>query len=53
MFLLKQGHEKTHYAVVLSCADGTKLPPLSSFMRKMPPKKKLPKRVFEHVDTKG
>ena len=32
------GHEKTHFTVVLACcADGTKLPPVIIFKRKMFP----------------
>jgi len=40
------GHEKMRYTVVLGCcADGTKLPPLLIFQRKMLPKDVIPQGI--------
>jgi len=48
------GNEKTHYTVVLACcADGTKLPPLLIFKRKMPPKDVIPHGIYVQVHSKG
>lgn len=48
------GHEKSHYTAVLSCcADGTKLPPLLIFRRKLLPKDKIPRGIFIHIHPKG
>ena len=48
------GHEKTHYTVVLACcANGTKLPPMLIFKRKMLLKESLPCGVVVHVQEKG
>ena len=39
MAVQTSGHEKTHFTVVPACcADGTKLPPMIMFKRKMFPK---------------
>eukprot|EP00106_Octopus_bimaculoides_P015369 XP_014782811.1 PREDICTED: cullin-3-like [Octopus bimaculoides] len=37
------GHEKPHYMVVLTCADGTKLPPMLISEGKTMPKENLPR----------
>ena len=48
------GHEKMRYTVVLGCcADGTKLPPLLIFQRKMLPKDVIPQGIQVHVHSKG
>jgi len=48
------GNEKTLYTVVLACcADGTKLPPLSVFKRRMLPKDIIPHGIYIHVHSKG
>jgi len=48
------GNEKMHYTVVLACcADGTKLPPLLIFKRKMLPKDVIPHGTYIHVHSKG
>jgi len=48
------GNEKTRYTVVLACcADGTKLPPLLNFKRKMLPKDVIPNGIYIHVHSKG
>ncbi|GFW02351.1 pogo transposable element with KRAB domain [Trichonephila clavipes] len=48
------GHEKSHFAVVLSClADDTKLKPMVIFKRKTVLKSNFPKVVFIHVEEKG
>ena len=48
------GHEKTHFTVVLTCmADGTKLPPMVIFKRKLMPKQKFPSGIVLHVQEKG
>ena len=49
------GHEKTHFAVVLSCmADGFKLKPMVIFKRKTIPKgEKYPPGVVIHCHPKG
>ena len=48
------GNEKTCYTVVLvCCADGTKLPPLLIFKRKMLPKDVIPHGIYIHVHSKG
>jgi len=48
------GNEKTHYTVVLvCCADGTKLPPLLIFKRRMLPKDVFPHGIYIHVHSKG
>jgi hypothetical protein len=47
------GHEKTHYIGVLArCADGTKLPPLLIFKRKMMSSDKIPRGIFIHIHAK-
>ena len=54
-FMIKtSGNEKTHYTIVLECcADGTKLPPLLIFKRKMLPKDVIPYGTYIHVHSKG
>jgi len=48
------GDEKTRYTVVLvCCVDGTKLPPLLIFKRKMLPKDVIPRGIYVHVYSKG
>ena len=48
------GNEKTRYTVVVACcADGTKLPPLLIFKRKMLPKDVIPHGIYVHVHSKG
>jgi len=48
------GHEKTHYTVILACcADGTKLPPLLIFKKKMMPSDKIKQEIFIHVQAEG
>ena len=48
------GNEKTLYTVVLACcADGTKLPPLLIFKRKMLTKDVIPHGIYIHVHSKG
>ena len=48
------GNEKMHYTVVLAyCADGTKLPPLLIFKRKMLPKDVIPHGIYIHGHSKG
>ena len=48
------GSENTRYTVVLAyCADGTKLPPLLIFKRKMLPKDVIPHGIHIHVHSKG
>ena len=48
------GNEKMCYTVVLvCCADGTKLPPLLIFKRKMLPKDVIPHGIYIHVHSKG
>ena len=48
------GNEKTRYTVVLACcADGTKLPPLLMFKRKLLPKDVIPHGIYVHVYYKG
>ena len=47
------GNKKTHYNVVLACcADGTKLPPLLIFKRKMLPKDVMPHKIYIHIHSK-
>ena len=48
------GREKTHFPIVLACcAEGTKLPPMTTFKRKTFPKEKIPSGVNVHVHEKG
>jgi len=48
------GNEKTSYTVVLACcADGTRLPTLLIFKRKMLPKDVIPYGIYVHVHSKG
>jgi hypothetical protein len=52
--LKTSGHEKTHYTVILACcADGTKLPPLLIFKKKMMPSDKIKQEIFIHVQAEG
>ena len=45
------GNDKMRYTLVL--ADGTKLPPLLIFKRKMLPKDVIPHGIYIHVHSKG
>ena len=48
------GNEKTRYTVVLACcADGTKLPCLLIFKRKVLPKDAIPHGIYVHVHSNG
>jgi len=48
------GNAKTRYTAVLArCADGTKLPPLLIFKRKMLPKDVILHGIYIHVHSKG
>ena len=52
--LVKAGHEKTRFTVVLAClADGTKLKPMVIFKRKTMPKDNFPAGVVVHNHPKG
>ena len=47
-------NEKTFYTVVVTCcADGTKLPTLLIFKRKVLPKDVIPHGIYIHVHSKG
>jgi len=47
------GNKKTRYtAVLVCCADGTKLPPLLIFKRKTLPKDVIPHEFYVHVHSK-
>ena len=53
MAVQTSGHEKTHFTVVLACcADGTKLPPMISFKRKMFLKEKIPSGLIVYMHEK-
>ena len=54
LMIKTSSNEKTHYTVVLArCADGTKLPPLLIFKRKMLPKDVISHEIYVHVRSKG
>jgi len=53
MMIKTSGNEKTRYTVVVCCADGTKLPPLLIFKRKMLPEDVIPRGIYVHVHSKG
>jgi len=54
IMIMTSGNEKTLYTVVVTCcADGTKLPTLLIFKRKVLPKDVIPHGIYIHVHSKG
>ena len=54
IMIMTSGNEKTLYTVVVTCcADGTKLPTLLIFKRKVLPKDVIPHGIYIHVHSNG